>query len=45
MRCGKGARKRNRLSKYCFKENFIHVSEQKYKKRVDLDQVLLAFTF
>jgi len=36
---------KEQVSKYCFKENFIHVSEQKYKKRVDLDQVLLAFTF
>lgn len=37
--------KKEQISKYSFKENFIHLSEQKYKKRVDLNQALLAFTF
>lgn len=39
------SKKKELYSKYSFKENFIHVSEQKYKKRVDLNQALLAFTF
>lgn len=38
------SKKKGGIRKSCLKENLIHISEQKYKTRADLDEVLLALT-